>query len=105
MDFFGKHPSTTLLLINPDNPTGNFIPRADVVRLAQWCQEKGIRLVVDESFVDFSLASENNSLLTTTSSRRYPADGGHEEHLQELWRARHPPRHPLLSRHSRSSPG
>ena len=53
----------TLLVINPDNPTGNFIPKPDVLKLAQWCEERNIRLVVDESFVDFSDNFAENSLL------------------------------------------
>ena len=44
----------SLVLINPDNPTGNYIPYADCLRLAQWCQERDIVLVLDESFIDFS---------------------------------------------------
>jgi histidinol-phosphate/aromatic aminotransferase/cobyric acid decarboxylase-like protein len=42
------------VLINPDNPTGNYIPYVDCLRLAEWCQEKDIVLVIDESFIDFS---------------------------------------------------
>lgn len=53
----------TLLVINPDNPTGNFIPKPDVLKLAQWCEERNIRLVLDESFVDFSDNFAENSLL------------------------------------------
>ncbi|MBR6283244.1 MAG: aminotransferase class I/II-fold pyridoxal phosphate-dependent enzyme [Muribaculaceae bacterium] len=52
-----------LLLINPDNPSGNFIPVADVLRLEAWCAEREIRLVVDESFVDFTDEWATNSLL------------------------------------------
>lgn len=43
-----------LVLINPDNPSGNYIPKADVLHLVAWCKERGIRLVLDESFVDFA---------------------------------------------------
>lgn len=43
-----------LVLINPDNPSGNYIPKADVVRLAEWTREQGIRFVYDESFADFA---------------------------------------------------
>ena len=53
MTFFEDKDIRQLMLINPDNPSGNFIPKADVVRLAQWCEERAIRLVVDESFVGF----------------------------------------------------
>ncbi|MCR4853595.1 MAG: aminotransferase class I/II-fold pyridoxal phosphate-dependent enzyme [Prevotella sp.] len=72
MAFYGDHPVETLLLVNPDNPTGNFISRADVVRLAKWCQQKGIRLVVDESFVDFSDDFLNNSLLDNATLEAHP---------------------------------
>lgn len=61
--FFGAHPVDTLLLINPDNPSGNYISKADVLRLANWCAEQGMRLVVDESFVDFCEDYATASLL------------------------------------------
>ena len=64
MAFFGDKEIKTLMLINPDNPSGNFIPKGDVLRLAQWCESKEIQLVVDESFVDFSKDFANNSLLS-----------------------------------------
>lgn len=63
MNFFGKNHVETLLLINPDNPSGNFISLADVCRLAAWCEEQGTRLIVDESFVDFSEDWQTSSLL------------------------------------------
>ena len=54
MAFFGPQDIDNLVLINPDNPTGNYIPAPDVLRLADWAQEKGIRLILDESFADFA---------------------------------------------------
>jgi histidinol-phosphate/aromatic aminotransferase/cobyric acid decarboxylase-like protein len=60
------------MLINPDNPSGNFIPKADVLRLAQWCEDRNIRLVVDESFVDFSEDYKTNSLLSDEILESYP---------------------------------
>ncbi len=54
MKFFGENPVKALFLINPDNPSGNYISRADVLRLADWAEGLGIRLVVDESFADFA---------------------------------------------------
>ena len=70
--FYADKDIQTLLLINPDNPSGNFIPKADVLRLAAWCGERGIRLVVDESFVDFSEDYETNSLLSDNILKAYP---------------------------------
>ena len=63
IDFYSSHPVKSLVIVNPDNPSGNFIPLDDVCMLANWCQKKGITLVVDESFVDFSEGYENNTLL------------------------------------------
>ncbi len=62
--FFGKNRVDNLILINPDNPTGNYIPKADVQRLVSWCKKQSILLVIDESFLDFS-DEENATLLDT----------------------------------------
>jgi histidinol-phosphate/aromatic aminotransferase/cobyric acid decarboxylase-like protein/CTP:phosphocholine cytidylyltransferase-like protein len=72
MAFFGDKDIRQLMLINPDNPSGNFIPKKDVLRLAQWCEERNIRLVVDESFVDFSRDYATNSLLSDDTLEQYP---------------------------------
>ena len=72
MNFFGDKDIKTLMLINPDNPSGNFIPKADVLRLAEWSEKRNIRLVVDESFVDFSVDYKTNSLLSDDILEAYP---------------------------------
>ena len=54
MAYFEDKNIWSLVLINPDNPTGNYIPYEDCLRLAKWCQEREIVLVIDESFIDFS---------------------------------------------------
>jgi histidinol-phosphate/aromatic aminotransferase/cobyric acid decarboxylase-like protein/choline kinase len=72
MVFFADKDIQTLMLINPDNPSGNYIPKADVLRLAQWCEEREIQLVVDESFVDFSKDFATNSLLSDSTLEAYP---------------------------------
>ena len=72
MAFFGDKGIQQLMVINPDNPSGNFITKADVLRLAQWCEERGIRLIVDESFVDFSEDYVTNSLLSDETLEQYP---------------------------------
>ena len=72
MAFFGAHPAENLLLINPDNPSGNFIPMKDILRLAAWCEEAGTRLIVDESFVDFSVGYAGNTLLHDSILEAYP---------------------------------
>ena len=54
MAFYQDKTISMLLLINPDNPSGNFIPEADLQRLLGWTAKRGIRLILDESFVDFA---------------------------------------------------
>lgn len=63
MDFYEDKELSHLLLINPDNPSGNFIPTQEVITLAKWCKKEEIHLIVDESFVDFSESFLDNSLL------------------------------------------
>jgi len=53
----------TLILINPDNPSGHFLPKAEVLRLLEKCRAMGIRLIYDESFADFVDGSADQSLM------------------------------------------
>ena len=63
MDYFGAHPVRTLLIINPDNPSGNFIAVDKLKELAAWCRGRDMMLIVDESFVDFAEGYPMNTLL------------------------------------------
>lgn len=72
MRFFNDKDIDALLVINPDNPSGNFIPVADMLRLANWCEKRGITLIVDESFVDFTDNYRSNSLITDEILETYP---------------------------------
>lgn len=72
MSFFEKNPADNILLINPDNPSGNFIPKKDILSMAEWCEKKGIRFIVDESFVDFSEGWRENTLLHNDILEKYP---------------------------------
>ena len=72
MEYFGAHPVETLLLVNPDNPSGNFIPLSDICCLADWCGKRQMKLIVDESFVDFSDHYAENTLLNNAILEAYP---------------------------------
>ena len=63
MTFFADSNIDTLLLINPDNPSGNYIPYDELMRLIEWTKQRGVRFVVDESFVDFVEVEGEFSLL------------------------------------------
>ena len=59
--FFADKGIKNLIIINPDNPTGNYIPKKDLLKLISWCKTSDIKIIVDESFVDF--ADEANSTI------------------------------------------
>ena len=72
MNFYGNKGISLLLLINPDNPSGHYMPKNDVLRLVKWCYNNNIKIVVDESFVDFTTDYENNTLLNNDILRSNP---------------------------------
>lgn len=71
-NYFSDKSLSALLLINPDNPSGNFISHDDVLKLADWAGHKGITLIVDESFVDFAEGGLDSSLLLDSILDSYP---------------------------------
>lgn len=72
MEFFADKGISSLLIVNPDNPSGNFIPYKDLLVLAEWAKWKEIQLIVDESFVDFSDKGFANSLLHNEILEQFP---------------------------------
>jgi histidinol-phosphate/aromatic aminotransferase/cobyric acid decarboxylase-like protein len=62
----------TLILINPDNPSGNYIPYDDVITLLDHLKQNNKRLVLDESFIDFCDYEEQKSLLRDDVLHAYP---------------------------------
>lgn len=72
MTFYANKDIHHLLLINPDNPSGNFIPYTELIDLLNWTQQQQIHLIVDESFVDFSEESTANTLLKNEILETYP---------------------------------
>ena len=61
--FFADKNIDLLLLVNPDNPSGNYIPKNDVLNLLIWAAEHNVKVIVDESFVDFTDNHKDNTLL------------------------------------------
>ncbi|MBI9099041.1 MAG: aminotransferase class I/II-fold pyridoxal phosphate-dependent enzyme, partial [Spirochaetaceae bacterium] len=72
IDYFDSKNIANLLLINPDNPSGNFIDSRGIHKLMEWSGSKKINLIVDESFLDFADSQEENSLLNTEILKKYP---------------------------------
>lgn len=51
-----------LFLCNPNNPTGQMISKEFLLEVIKVCEEKQIRVVIDECFIDFSDELEKQSL-------------------------------------------
>ena len=60
ISFFAKKDVQNIVVVNPDNPSGNYIPKNNMLELIQWTKENNICLVVDESFVDFADETDNS---------------------------------------------
>lgn len=71
MKFYASKDIQMLVLVNPDNPSGNYIEKKDVLRLAEWAKQKKIRFIVDESFVDFAEADGSVTLLEKELLEKY----------------------------------
>lgn len=72
IEFFNDKDISMLIVVNPDNPSGNFIPKDKIEELAFWCEKKNIRLVVDESFVDFADNGEEQTLIKNDVLELHP---------------------------------
>lgn len=71
VEFFGSKEINNLIIINPDNPSGNYICKEEMQKLILWTKERNILLVVDESFVDFA-EEEDSSLLEQNLIKENP---------------------------------
>lgn len=61
--YFECNEINSLVLINPDNPSGNYIPYSGLLKLVDWARQKGIKLIIDESFADFADTTEKKTLI------------------------------------------
>lgn len=72
ISFFEGTDISSLVLVNPDNPSGNYIYKEDILLIAKWAEGKRIRLIIDESFIDFAETDEPTSLLDNSVLQKYP---------------------------------
>lgn len=71
IDFFSNNRVENIVLINPDNPSGNYINKTDILRFSEWCENERIRLILDESFVDFA-DEQDATLVSEQYLNQYP---------------------------------
>ena len=53
-----------VILVNPNNPTGSFLKRAELQRLAPLCAERRIALISDEVFSDYAFEDDSERVTT-----------------------------------------
>jgi histidinol-phosphate/aromatic aminotransferase/cobyric acid decarboxylase-like protein len=61
-----------LLLINPDNPSGNFLKYNEIITLLDFLKSKNKILILDESFVDFADSTDRFTFLNSELIEIYP---------------------------------
>ena len=61
-----------LVLVNPDNPSGQCLSRDELLELARYMEQNGKQLILDESFVDFADPEHCASLLSQVVLEDHP---------------------------------
>jgi len=64
--------SDNLVVINPDNPSGHFIPKVELIKLLDYMKAQNKNIIIDESFVDFAQNGEDETLITQEIIDNYP---------------------------------
>lgn len=86
INYFEDKNIEQLLLINPDNPSGNYLKINEIERILSWAASVNIRVIYDESFIDFSeqpatllsndaLEANPNLLVVKSISKSYGVPG------------------------------
>ena len=59
-----------IVVVNPNNPTGHFIARHELLDLAGLCADRGIAIISDEVFSDYAIAPRPESAMTLGGSEK-----------------------------------
>ncbi len=63
--------SDNLVIINPDNPSGSFLKKDDVLEILEKAEACGKFVIFDESFIDFAEADKKYSLIDSEVLQKY----------------------------------
>jgi alanine-synthesizing transaminase len=65
-----------VIVVHPNNPTGHYVSSAEQEELAKVCRARGIALIVDEVFLDFSLREDRaRSFVQSSRALRFTLSG------------------------------
>jgi len=59
-----------VVVVNPNNPTGSFLKLAELQKLSELCAERGMALISDEVFADYSFAEDPARVKTVTHAEQ-----------------------------------
>lgn len=60
-----------IVIVNPDNPTGNFIEYNDIIDILEIAKKNNKTVIIDESFIDFADKNKRYSLINHKILQRY----------------------------------
>ncbi len=73
INFFSDKKIRNLVVINPDNPSGNYMDGLQCEEIATWCEKQGINFILDESFSDFAEGNAKElSAIKEDFLKKYP---------------------------------
>jgi alanine-synthesizing transaminase len=53
-----------IVIVNPNNPTGSFLKREELARILALCEERGLAILSDEVFSDYTFAADPGRMPT-----------------------------------------
>lgn len=63
----------SVVVVNPNNPTGSFLKRRELVELIEICAENGLALMSDEVFSDYGFGEDGDRVATLANVEGVPA--------------------------------
>lgn len=72
MDYFDGKGLSVLVLNNPESLSGKLIEKSGILKLCKWAAKRNIRLLLNESFVDFAEEEKSGTLICNDILQSYP---------------------------------
>lgn len=72
ISYYNAQDVEAIILVNPDNIFGRIIPEDELLKLSEWCENQGKRLIIDQTNSDFADEEKNFSLLNSDLLKDHP---------------------------------